>query len=112
MTKLLVYGTLKRNHSASLDEWDNKNKFIKEVQLDGWDMYESGYPMSVPGEGEITCELWEVTEDCLVSLDNYEGTPYLFKRELITMKDGEQAFMYVYNRDILPYFFKNVNGVF
>jgi gamma-glutamylcyclotransferase (GGCT)/AIG2-like uncharacterized protein YtfP len=46
--------------------------------------------------GGVLGELYEVTEECLVHLDHYEGTPDLFERKEIEISDGSRAVAYLY----------------
>ena len=82
MTKVIVYGTLKRNGRFS--DYLREQKFIKRVNISGFKMYDSGYgfPFIVNGNDEtdmIYGELYEVDDRTLKTLDyveNVEGGLY------------------------------------
>lgn len=109
---MLVYGTLKQGYGADLGTWSDKNRKIKDVWLEGWDMFKSGYPMCIPGKGKILAELWMVSKSCLPELDSYEGHPNLFKRVEVKVDNEITASMYMYNNPISGWAEPVEGGVF
>lgn len=109
---MLVYGTLKQGYGADLGTWSNKNRKIKDVWLEGWDMFKTGYPKCIPGKGKILAELWLVDKKCLPDLDSYESHPDLFKRVEVKVDDEITASMYMYNKPISNWAEPVESGVF
>ena len=76
MTRVFVYGTLKRgcrNHHHLADQ-----KFLGEARTaSGFTLYSMGnHPgmvRSTDTSHDVTGELWEVDDDCLAELDKLEG---------------------------------------
>jgi len=75
MTRLFVYGTLKRggcNHHYMAGQ-----QFVSEaVTQPGYRLYDlGGYPGMVEAEGELSIEgeLWDVDDECKARLDILEG---------------------------------------
>jgi gamma-glutamylcyclotransferase (GGCT)/AIG2-like uncharacterized protein YtfP len=94
--KIIVYGTLKKGFSNSLDKFGGIK--IKDITLDGWEMYtNTWYPQVVSGGGTIKAELWKVPEYSIKDLDSYEGHPSLFKRTPIEELNAE---MYVFQGSV------------
>jgi gamma-glutamylcyclotransferase (GGCT)/AIG2-like uncharacterized protein YtfP len=60
MTRVLVYGTLRRN--GRLHHFMDGAKFIKRYVVKGFDLYSyyDSFPFVVKGNGEIVAELYEV----------------------------------------------------
>ena len=79
MTKLFIYGTLKRGFRAHHLIADQA--FLGEVQTKpNYLLLDLGeYPgLAETGEGEsVSGELWEVCQDRLAVLDAYEGSEYV-----------------------------------
>jgi gamma-glutamylcyclotransferase (GGCT)/AIG2-like uncharacterized protein YtfP len=111
---MLVYGTLKKGYGADMGTWHESNKLLDDhVTLNGYTMYSNGgYPMVIPGDGEIIAELWEVHPSCVADLDGYEGHPSLFKRTNVKISGNRNAEMYVFNRPIHPANKRVESGVF
>jgi len=58
------------------------------------------YPgMREGGTGSIVGELYEVDDELLASLDDFEGHPELYRRARIRLRDGEQAEGYLLASD-------------
>jgi len=103
MTKLFVYGTLRRgqrNHRLIQDQ-----RFLGEAKTKPlYRLLDLGqYPGLVPaspGQGQsIPGELYEVSQCAIAELDDFEGVPWLFDRQGIhlEMPTGcEPVFAYVY----------------
>ncbi len=79
-------------------------ELISEVRVPGHVMHSLGeYPGVVPGEGEITAELYELPRPGVLGvLDEVEGLgldPPAYRRELVDV-GGAPAWMYIYNGDL------------
>ncbi|MFM9048051.1 MAG: gamma-glutamylcyclotransferase [Cyanobium sp.] len=91
---LFVYGTLKRgqaNHAKlQAARWGG------EATLDGACLFDLGpFPMAIGGEGQILGELYGVPPATLVEIDAFEGVPRLYQRQLRSLADGRQAWVYL-----------------
>lgn len=108
MTRLFIYGTLKRggsNHACMAGQ-----RFIAEVATaPHYRMYDlGGYPGLVPvadGDGlSIRGELWDVDDECKVRLDALEGVEIgeyaLAAVPLLEPHEAEQAQVYLYLRSV------------
>jgi gamma-glutamylcyclotransferase (GGCT)/AIG2-like uncharacterized protein YtfP len=112
MFKLFVYGSLKRGKSAFGFLERHQAVFLKEaVTAPKYHIYQiSWFPGMVIDEteecpsGGVHGEVFEVSEECLKHLDQYEGAPDLFRREEITLEDGDKAITYIY---VQPFSGKN-----
>jgi gamma-glutamylcyclotransferase (GGCT)/AIG2-like uncharacterized protein YtfP len=104
MVKLFVYGTLKANFHANPIITQNHGTFVRAAKTGGdfklLDM--GGFPGMVPCGGEsdgVHGEIFEIPESAFEPLDNYECIDSgLFRRELITLEDGDEAWAYLFNR--------------
>jgi gamma-glutamylcyclotransferase (GGCT)/AIG2-like uncharacterized protein YtfP len=100
---LFVYGTLKRGGSR---HWILKDfSFLGHALAKGFVLYNLGpYPAMVYGDGVVYGEVYEVSEEILRELDWVEGTPFLFRRELIEVvlenHTPLRAHTYLYNRKV------------
>jgi gamma-glutamylcyclotransferase (GGCT)/AIG2-like uncharacterized protein YtfP len=96
MTKIFVYGTLKRGHLRA--PVLAQQTFIEEVKtLPQYKLFDLGdFPglMQVENGNAIIGELYEVDETCLKRLDRIEGHPTLYKRDNINLANGEEAVAY------------------
>ena len=71
MKYLLVYGSLKRN-GFNYNRFSGQN-YIKDVLLEGFDMYDLGsYPAVCKGNGIIKCELHSIEEKSFKQIQNME----------------------------------------
>jgi gamma-glutamylaminecyclotransferase len=91
-----VYGTLKRgegNHHWLEEEAEYIGTTLTQEH---YTMYDGGYPKVVEGvDYPITVEVFAVPD--LEKLDQLEGHPNLFKRELVDVVGiEEKAWMYLY----------------
>ena len=75
MTNVIVYGTLKRNGRFS--DYLRGQKYVKQVNISGFNMYDSGYGFPFAVEGKETDviygELYEVNDRVLNILDQVEN---------------------------------------
>jgi len=89
MSKVIVYGTLKKG--GRLHRYMRDSKFIVDVAVTGYKMYDSGfgYPFIAKGDkhkDSVWGEKYEVSDDTLKMLDMVEGVDSgLFKR--VDLKD-------------------------
>ena len=110
MTRLFVYGTLKRgckNHRHLSGQ-----RYLADVRTTpGYRLYSLGdYPGLVPATGDtagITGELWEVDDAALARLDAFEGVDEgLYRREPVHLATpsiataDQPVFTYIYARDL------------
>lgn len=105
MFRLFVYGTLKQGGSAN-DLLQGAVCIGKVTTHPRYHLYRIGtFPGMVVGDetGGVTGELFEVDDRCLKGLDQYEGVPYLFRREEIDLSCGVKAWAYLYNRSVNKY---------
>jgi len=103
MTKVFVYGTLRKGHgNHGLLE---QSKFIGDAKTDKkYAMYASGIPYvtSLEHEVQIIGEVYEVDDFGLHRLDRLEGHPNFYERRKIKviLENGrkEKAFLYFYDQ--------------
>jgi len=100
---VFVYGTLKKNKGAN--HFLSNAKFLGEGVIQGYEMYIVSYfPGIVKGNGKVRGEVYEVDEEILEMLDEYEGVPYLYERikETVKLDNGKEieAYLYLYKGDI------------
>jgi len=74
MKHLLVFGSLRKNSKRGYNyQRCGNQEFIKELQLDGFDMYSLGaYPAICKGNGKIKCELHSVDTKTFERINNME----------------------------------------
>ena len=107
MTRLFVYGTLKRGaeNNAHLEG----QRFLGEaVTVPGYVLYGLfGYPGMVRAAdvtAGVTGELWEIDDDCLRNLDRLEGLAEgLYTREAVQLEPpfaSHRAQSYLYHRSL------------
>lgn len=101
MSKLFVYGSLKRGKSAHHFMERHNAVFLEKAVSDShYHIYKVGwFPGMVYNAGivgGVQGELYEVTQECLAALDKYEGVPHLFTRAEALMSDGTSAIAYLY----------------
>ncbi len=100
-TLVAVYGSLKRDfYNHYLLETAT---FMATGQVDGFEMFSLGsYPMVVPGNGQISVELFEVDFATFADLDRLEGFPSFYGRQVVTVQTPHcpiEAWMYVGRRE-------------
>lgn len=101
MTRVFVYGSLKRGHSNhGLLE---SAKYVgRDMVLGPFEMYSLGYFPGVVDKGReadispIYGEVYEVDKEGLAALDLLEGHPDFYCREKLTTENGVRAWMYVW----------------
>ena len=91
---VFVYGTLKRgevNHHWLVGaSWQGKSKLL------GVLLHDLGpFPMAVIGDGTAIGEVYAVNEPGLARLDELEGYPRLYDRQVLSLNDGRQAWVYL-----------------
>jgi gamma-glutamylcyclotransferase (GGCT)/AIG2-like uncharacterized protein YtfP len=91
---VFVYGTLKRgevNH-----HWLEGASWLGESKLLGVLLHDLGpFPMAVIGDGTAIGEVYAVDEPGLARLDELEGYPRLYDRQVLSLNDGRQAWVYL-----------------
>jgi len=105
MINLFVYGTLKRGFG--MNRMFNNSKFVGKASTGkGYKMISlGGYPgVLFGGEGSVSGEVYEVSEDVLTQCDHYESNGFLYNRKRILISvDGEEikkvCWVYFYARD-------------
>lgn len=83
-TLVFVYGTLKgMQHGTLLSNGITKDKYV---------LYDGGFPICLKTKGfpyrqygSVKGELYRIDQEVLSFLDNYEGHPDFFKRELVNV---------------------------
>lgn len=100
---VFTYGTLMRGESANLrfGEMD----YVADGVLRDYGIYEAGsFPAAVPVKGfSVYGELYEVEDEVLRRLDEYEGEGSLYIRRLVKIEAGPKVFdawFYEYNRSV------------
>jgi gamma-glutamylaminecyclotransferase len=102
MTRLFVYGTFKTGHSRSRYLVSGGAHFLQQARTAAsyalFRPLRADYPCMVEDAEDgvaVEGEVWEVSAECLKTLDAVEGVPDLFQRRLITLDDGEQVEAYL-----------------
>jgi len=94
-TLIGVYGTLKRGQSANYKL--DGSKFIASDKVPGATMYNLGaYPAVIVDESnnEIHVEVYEVDDNILKVLDQYEGYPDLYGKTTVSTSNGREIIIY------------------
>ena len=104
--RIFVYGTLKKNqyfHERYLGG-DKSVSLGRGIASPDYSLYVDGLPHMVkePTDQPVKGELYEVDEDVLKTLDDLEGHPVVYKREIIEVYDevGERVLAWTYLRNI------------
>ena len=100
---VFVYGTLKRGKRVHL--LLSQAKFVGEGTASRYEMYiVRDYPGIVKGKGKVRGEVYEVNENTLKKLDEYEGVPFYYERVMDTVEldSGEKvkAYLYLYKGNV------------
>lgn len=100
--RVFVYGTLKQGGGLHHILAEGNAKFLCCEMLYDVAMYDLGsYPAAVPEEGAVIHgEVYDVDEVLLRRLDQAEGVPYLYRREMVINAIGACRQVYFYNRPV------------
>ena len=109
MTRLFIYGTLKRGCSNHF--YMHGQSFIAPAATEPkFRLFNlGGYPGMVPAEDGLSIqgEIWEVDDKCKQALDeleDIEGGEYQIQRiNLIEPHNDEPMLSYIYNRSVAGY---------
>lgn len=104
MTKIFVYGTLKRGNCRA-GVLRNQQFLGEATTAPSYRLFEVGsYPALVVDDNGLSVEgeLWEVDPECLTLLDEIEGVPTLYQRMPVVIDDppGVEAETYVYQPSV------------
>ncbi len=96
MQKVFVYGTLKKGYHNHYGLADCP---MKKAEVVGYDLHASAYlPFVKEGSGIVKGELYEVSEQILLRLDQLEGHPDFYQRvmtEVTTANQKVNAWIYL-----------------
>lgn len=105
MTKVFVYGTLLSGEGNNILLQNPESRLLGNGKASGFRMFDLGsFPAVIPVEDKtkiITGEIWEITDNVLISLDILEGYPHFYNRVEIQTPFG-YAWIYI-NHDALRY---------
>ena len=93
-----VYGSLKKgfqNHRYfSPSDTQLGTGYVKNFSMFSM----GGFPMIVPGGGEVRVEVYEVGDATLRALDGLEGFPHFYDRKRVTVNldNGDKAKAWIY----------------
>ena len=91
---VFVYGTLKRGEKNH--HWLEGASFQGKAELNGVLLHDLGpFPMAVVGEGTAIGEVYAVGDSGLARLDELEGYPRLYDRQVLSLCDGRRAWVYL-----------------
>ena len=91
---VFVYGTLKRGEKNH--HWLEGASWQGEAELNGVLLHDLGpFPMAVIGEGTAIGEVFAVEVRGFARLDELEGYPRLYDRQVLSLSDGRQAWVYL-----------------
>lgn len=106
--KVFVYGTLKKDHyNSRVFDYYEAEYLGPVVTEDEYILGDVGYPYMFPEDvcesgafltlgKKVLGDLWEIPNDqCLKSLDLFEGVPRHYTRELIDLSNGSVAWAYL-----------------
>jgi gamma-glutamylaminecyclotransferase len=103
-TAIFVYGTLKRGQRNH--HFLNDQKFLGEAQTEPrYRLYDSGQHPALVDVSEngiaVRGEVWQVNEETIRKLDEYEGVPDYFARRPILLQNLDaQVEAYYFNGDV------------
>ena len=84
-----VYGTLRKG-KGNWEHFLKDSKHVGVYTVHGFELYCNGfYPYAVPGDGEITIDLFEIDVETLRHLDHLEGYPAHYNRKKINVGNVE-----------------------
>jgi gamma-glutamylaminecyclotransferase len=100
MTRVFVYGSL-RSGESNHRYLATARPLGPSATSPGFTLYDLGPYAAIArtGEGSVTGELYEVDAPALAELDRLEGHPTFYRRQPITLADGEEAEAYVQRPD-------------
>lgn len=108
MKYIFVYGTLKKDQTASWSNALKDQEFISNGILNGYVMYKilNSYPGIKKGNGKISGEVYKINDNLLEQLDKIECVDQnLYQRieETIILDNGKtiHAQVYVYQQEVL-----------
>lgn len=91
-----IYGTLKKNfyNHHILQNLNIDRPLSKVTTVEKYPLFvlKDPFPYLQNNKGEgfnVIGELYEIPEECLSILDNFEGVPYLYKRGVLDVVDVE-----------------------
>ena len=91
---VFVYGTLKRGEKNH--HWLEGASWQGEAELPGVVLHDLGpFPMAVIGAGLALGEVYAVEGSGLAKLDELEGYPRLYNRQVMELVDGRRAWVYL-----------------
>lgn len=96
---VFVYGTLKRNDPSGMHKLLGDCVFAGEGEVSGVLLPETEYPALVASQaGLVRGELYEIDEQLLKTLDDYEGAEYERKRVRVSLlpQGFREAWVYYY----------------
>ena len=84
------------NHAGMQSRCPNSVK-VNSFYLDDWQLTFSGVASIFPKPGsQVAGALWKITDQCEESLDQFEGHPWLYRKEIIHC-DGLEFMAYIMN---------------
>jgi gamma-glutamylaminecyclotransferase len=104
---LFVYGSLKRG--SPQNRLLAGQRFLGTAQtLPQYRLYDNGtHPCLIPATEQgvaVLGELWCVDEEALARLDEYEGTPHDFQRQLIAVaRQTTPVWAYIYRGNVASF---------
>ena len=91
---MFVYGTLQRGEKNH--HWLEGASWQGEAELPGVVLHDLGpFPMAVIGAGLALGEVYAVEGSGLARLDELEGYPRLYDRQVMELVDGRRAWVYL-----------------
>jgi gamma-glutamylaminecyclotransferase len=99
MIKLFVYGTLKSGfgNNRFLDGCCFEKAFAESMNIHAG----PAYPFAIRGEGIVRGELYNITPEILLQIDNLEGHPHFYRREktIVCGEDFKKQIAWIYLYD-------------
>lgn len=101
--RVFVYGSLNRGQSNH--HWLHRASFVGRARLHGGELYSLGsYPMAILRQGSsgvIHGEVFEVDAEGLDQLDILEGCPGYYDRQLLSLSDGSEGWVFLGNEELV-----------